>query len=135
MPAADRAQVSPEWLERLRAAPQSDPWTQGFNVVERSSGASIGSCGFKGPPDTNSTAEIAYYIDPKFRHQGFATEAAQALVGFAHTHNVRLVRAHTLADNAASIGVLIKCGFRLIGEVVDPEDGPVMRWESANPLA
>jgi len=27
--------------------------------------------------------------------------------------------------------VLEKCGFQCVGEVVDPEDGPVLRFESA----
>ena len=40
-----------------------------------------------------------------------------------------LVRAHTLAERNASTRVLEKCGFGLVGEVVDPEDGPVWRWE------
>ncbi len=33
------------------------------------------------------------------------------------------------ADGVASGRVLIKCGFRRIGEVIDPEDGLVWRWE------
>jgi len=40
-----------------------------------------------------------------------------------------LVRAHTKADNAASARVLAKCGFLRTGEVIDPEDGLVSRWE------
>lgn len=42
---------------------------------------------------------------------------------------VRLVRAHTRPDGEASMRVLTKCGFEWIGEVVDPEDGLVCRWE------
>ena len=42
---------------------------------------------------------------------------------------VSIVRAHTLPERNASCRVLTKCGFKLIGEVNDPEDGPVWRWE------
>src|SRR6185503_4650545 len=42
---------------------------------------------------------------------------------------VRLVRAHTLPERNASTRVLEKNGFRLLGPIVDPEDGPVFRWE------
>jgi RimJ/RimL family protein N-acetyltransferase len=42
---------------------------------------------------------------------------------------VRIVRAHTKPDNPASERVLAKCGFRRVGEVIDPEDGLVRRWE------
>lgn len=31
--------------------------------------------------------------------------------------------------NDASTRVLTKCGFAFIGEVIDPEDGLVLRWE------
>jgi RimJ/RimL family protein N-acetyltransferase len=76
--------------------------------------------------------EIAYGIDPEHQGCGYATEAAAALVGIALADKrVTLVRAHTLPDGAASQRVLAKNGFALVGEVVDPEDGLVWRWELA----
>ncbi len=39
--------------------------------------------------------------------------------------------AHTLPENNASAHVLKKCGFDFVGEVVDPEDGRIWRWERA----
>lgn len=84
---------------------------------------------FKGPPDADGMVEIAYGIVPAYQGQGYATEAAAALVAFAfESGRVRLVRAHTLAANHASNHVLTKCGFASIGEVMDPEDGLVWRW-------
>jgi hypothetical protein len=38
-----------------------------------------------------------------------------------------VVRAHTKYPNSER--VLTKCGFERIGEVIDPEDGLVCRWE------
>jgi RimJ/RimL family protein N-acetyltransferase len=65
-----------------------------------------------------------------FEGRGYATEAAAALVDFAlASGQVRLVRAHTLPEVNASTRVLLKCGFRHVGTVVDPDDGPVWRWE------
>ena len=124
--------VSATWLESLRAAAGTppDPWTYGFFIVERSSGMVIGSAGFKGPPDAQGMVEIAYGVDPSCQGQGFATEAAGALLRYAAADpRVRLLRAHTLPEANASTRVLGKCGFVHIGEVVDPEDGPVWRWE------
>ena len=64
--------------------------------------------------------------------EGYATEAAEALVIFAFSSDqVRVVRAHTLPEANASTRVLTKCGFRFIGEVIDPEDGLVWRWEES----
>src|SRR5262245_48314016 len=130
MPPADRAEVSPDWLARVRGAAEGDPWALAFTVVERTGGAAVGSCGFKGPPDADGVVEVAYGIDPDHRGRGYATEAAGALTEFALAGGrARLVRAHTRPDNGASARVLAKCGFGCVGEVVDPEDGLVYGWE------
>ena len=124
-----QAQVSPEWLARLDASPDSDPWNRSFGVLHRDSGAVVGSCGFKGPP-ADGMVEIAYAIEPDMQGKGLATEAARALVEFAFgSGDVRLVRAHTLPEANASTRVLAKCGFTHLGEVIDPEDGRVWRFE------
>jgi len=128
--------VSPAWVAALRAdaASPPDPWKHGFFVVEQPSGTVIGSAGFKGHPDSAGMVEIAYGIVPSRQGQGFATEAAGALLRFAAAdRRVRLLRAHTLPEANASTHVLRKCGFVHIGGVVDPEDGPVWRWERGAP--
>jgi RimJ/RimL family protein N-acetyltransferase len=130
MPPADRAEVSPDWLARVRTTAPGDPWALGFTVVERSSGSAVGSCAFKGPPNADGIVEVAYGIDPAYQGRGFATQVTEALVRFAlASGRARLVVAHTRSDNGASARVLAKCGFRLVGEVMDPEDGLVCRWE------
>src|SRR5437899_111452 len=120
MPGAERLRefyvsddVSPDWLAALRKARGPDPWHHGFFVVDRATRSVIGSAGFKGPPDAAGMVEIAYGIVPGFEGQGFATEGAAALVGFAFASgHVRLVRAHTLPAANPSTRVLLKCGFR-----------------------
>jgi [ribosomal protein S5]-alanine N-acetyltransferase len=130
MPPADRAEVSPDWLARVRVTAEGDPWALGFAVRKKDSGVVVGSCGFKGPPDSEGAVEVAYGIDPAHRGCGFATESAEALATFAfNSGRVRTVRGHTKPDNAASARVLAKCGFKYVGDVVDPEDGLVCRWE------
>lgn len=130
MSASDRAEVSPEWLARVKASTSADPWMHGFAVVHRASGMVIGSCGYKGPPGREAVVEIAYGVDPAYRGRGYATEAARVLIAFAFGSGlVRLVRAHTRPEESASTRVLTKCRFKRVGEVVDPEDGLVWRWE------
>lgn len=122
--------VSPQWLEALREVPAADPWTHGFVVVHVTENCVIGTCGFKGPPDADGMAEIAYGIVPAYRRRGFATAAAQLLMQRGRElAEVQLFRAHTLPDNPASHGVLRNCGFAKVGEVDDPDDGHVWRWE------
>jgi RimJ/RimL family protein N-acetyltransferase len=133
---ADRAEVSPAWIARVRATAAGDPWALGFASVERASGAIVGGCGFKGPPDAAGVVEISYGTNPEYRGRRYATEAARALAEFAFASGrVRLVCAHSRPENTASARVLEKCGFRLVGQVTDPEDGLVCRWELVRELA
>jgi len=122
--------VSPRWLALLQATTQPDPWVFGFAVIQREERCVIGGASFKGPPDDDGVVEIAYGIAPAYRGSGYATEAASALVAFAVERvDVRTIRAHTLPDGNASMRVLVKSGFQLVGDVMDPEDGLVCRWE------
>ena len=100
-------------------------------VEELSSGALVGNCGLVYiPGGQNGEVEVAYTLAKAFWGKGYATEAAQALVSFArNSDDVRTIRAHTLPEKNASTRVLIKCGFHQAGEVHDPEDGLVWRWE------
>jgi ribosomal-protein-alanine N-acetyltransferase len=122
--------VSSVRLERTRASLAHDPWLHGFVVVERESQSAIGFLGFEGSSDIEGVVEIAYGIVPTFQGRGLATEALGIAVAFAFAHAaVGCLRAQTLPANAASGRVLAKGGFTYIGEVDDPEDGRVGRWE------
>jgi RimJ/RimL family protein N-acetyltransferase len=133
MGADERGQLSPDWLAQLDR-PAVDSWTLGFAMVSRITGRVIGGCGFKGPPDLDGSVEIAYGIASDQEGQGYATEAAAALVAYAFSFKeVQVVRAHTLSHSNRSARVLARCGFQLLGEVVDPEDGLVWRWETSRP--
>lgn len=127
---ADRAQVSPVWLARLRCLTDPDPWTCGFVAMLRDDATVVGSCGFKHPPGDDGVVEIAYGVDEPFRGRGLATEMATRLTAFAFADaRVQIVIAHTLPEAGASSRVLTRCGFQHTADVVDPEDGPVWRWE------
>lgn len=122
--------VSPAWLDALRSAKTADPWRHGFFIIDAQARRVIGTAGFKGPPDSDGVVEIAYGVAPEYQGRGYATEAAGALVEFARRNaQVRTIRAHTLPEANASTHVLTKNGFRYLGEVIDPEDGLVWRWE------
>jgi len=128
LPDADRAEVSPAWIEQLRSNPPN-AWTHGFTVREIVSGLVVGSCGYKGPPSEAGVVEIAYGIDPAWRGRGYAKEAAAALVQFAYQSGASMVLAHTLPESSPSTSVLKSSGFEYMGRVVDPEDGPVWQWK------
>jgi RimJ/RimL family protein N-acetyltransferase len=128
--AEDKRQVAPEWLARVENSRESDPWVHGFKMVRRRDGIAIGRCGFVGPPDDAGMVEIAYEVDEAFRGQGYASEAAMGLISYGlGDSRVRVIRAHTLAQENASTHVLRKCGFARVGDSMDHALGVVWRWE------
>ena len=128
---SQRAEVSPDWMALVESG-NADAWALGYTMKLRHTGITVGNCGFKGPPGSEGAVEIAYGVSPENEGKGYATDAARGLVAHAFASGlVRVVRAHTLSDAGASVHVLLKCGFRCAGQVVDPEDGLVWRWEIA----
>jgi RimJ/RimL family protein N-acetyltransferase len=131
LPPEVRVEISSIWLERLNNAIEPDPWLCMFRIRLIEDKSEVGSCGFKGPPDENGVVEIAYGIDEQYRNLGFATESANTLKEYAlGLAEVRIVRANTKSENVASERTLEKCGFKLVGQFNDPEDGLVNRWET-----
>jgi len=102
-------------------------------VVLKATGQLIGACGyvpclmpfeqlpgFGGNMETQtqglSSPEFGlfYAISPAHQRQGYATEAAQALIDYAFNElKLRRVIATTNYDNAASMGVMRKLGMRI----------------------
>jgi [ribosomal protein S5]-alanine N-acetyltransferase len=105
-------------------------WASYF-IIHRTDKVLLGTCGFKGAPNTEGMVEIGYEMHEDYRLQGLTTEAARGLLDFAFASpNAKLVRAHTISftDNP-SVSILKKLGFELIGLFNDPDDGEIWRWE------
>lgn len=124
--------ASADFMVKLRAATDPDPWNFGFAILHKIDNRMIGFCSFTGPPNPDGVVEIAYGIAPDYQRKGFATEAAAALVEFAtQSGQVRTVIAHTLAEINPSTSVLEKCGFKKTAEVIDEENILIWRWEKS----
>ena len=102
-------------------------WGSYFIIQERDN-CLVGTCGFKGKPSEDNSVEIGYEINSSFQGQGFATEATRALSSFAFSRHVDKVIAHTLAEDNHSTRVLLKCNFKFVMELNDPEDGVIWKW-------
>jgi RimJ/RimL family protein N-acetyltransferase len=116
-------------LKRLREGPEQAGWWLHFVVLPRGHTGRllIGIAGYKGPPSPDGMVEIGYGIVGDQQRQGYASEAARGLLGHAFADPaVQKVIAETLPGLTASIGVLAKCGFHLIGEGSEPG---VIRYE------
>jgi RimJ/RimL family protein N-acetyltransferase len=106
-----------------------DPQFGGYFAVD-DDGYVVGTCAFKAGVSSLGEVEIAYFTFPPYEGRGHGSEMALQLVGVAFASAaVRSVVAHTLPESGASTRILQKLGMRFCGEVEDPEDGKVWRWE------
>jgi [ribosomal protein S5]-alanine N-acetyltransferase len=119
---------APYALKMLEANAQILRW--GMHLfLKKDENKIVGSGGFKGVADPEGMVEIGYAISPLYENQGLATEAARGMIDYAFGwSNVRMVDAHTLAEENASVKVLQKCGMTRIAEKHDDEDGAIWQW-------
>lgn len=96
--------------QQLRDHPEVRGWSIRA-MVRRSDGAVVGNCGFHGPPRAVGRAEIGYAVLPPYRGDGFATEAARALVHWAFERGEHTVVAGVASTNAPSLAVVRRVGF------------------------
>jgi len=76
MSSEEKVELSPDWLARIQAATEPDPWLHGFTIRLRESDVFVGNCGFMAPPNPEGVVEIAYGIEPEHQGKGYATEVA-----------------------------------------------------------
>ena len=117
--------LSAEWLPRLHQPPYGDR-----AVVLKEGGALLGAVGLvpllapfaqlpsfgAKPPGGSFSPEVGLFwaIDPPHQRQGYASEAAQALIQVAFTEmKLGRILATTETDNLASQGVMRRLGMRL----------------------
>jgi RimJ/RimL family protein N-acetyltransferase len=95
----------------------------------------VGTIGFKGPPgppasDTHGVIEVGYSVVTSHWRRGIASEGVAALLAWAGDDpRVRTFRAHTLANDPASAGVLLRNHFTRTATLNDPDDGLIDRYE------
>lgn len=109
---------------RLGEDPGAVGWYSWYAVRRPADGEPatvVGAGGYFGPPGDDGTVEIGYSVVAGFRRRGFAAELVRALVSRAlATPGVTRVIAHTHPDNCASVKVLERCGFSLVGPGEEP---------------
>jgi RimJ/RimL family protein N-acetyltransferase len=102
----------------------------GYLAVDAETRIITGTCAFKGCPSADGEVEIAYFTFPKYEGRGYATMMVNELISIASQKKfIKKLFANTLPENNASTRILEKCGMICKGEMEDPEDGKVWRWE------
>lgn len=93
-----------------------------------------GVINLKGAPDAEGRVEIGYEVVEQQRRNGYATEAARALLAWCFAQpQVKAVRARTLPDNQISAHMLQRLGFHRLGPQRDASLGEMIVWENESP--
>ena len=104
----------------LKSGPMASYGTHGFGlnmVLLKQQEIPIGMCGLV-KRDELEYPDLGYAFLPEFWGKGFATEAGESiLMDAVHTHQLKVVMAVTVPDNAPSSQVLIRLGFTLTGQI------------------
>ena len=119
--AEDRAGFLPIQLHRMETNPDRRAWLARMMLTKDNQ--AIGHCGFHGPPEVIGRAEIGYTVFTTHRGQGFAKEAARALVDWALDQGEKQVFASVSPTNEPSLAVVRSLGFRQVGTQEDDVDG------------
>ena len=90
-----------------------------WTVVEKEKGKIIGICGL-GQSDLKETEcpDLGYYICPKWRNQGIASECIEIVLDYAENYlGIPAVCAVIKEENRISERILCKFGFGLLGRI------------------
>lgn len=88
---------------------------QYFPIFDLSTSNLIGCCGLRPYEDKKDVYEIGFHLRKEYWHQGFAFEAATAMIDYAFSElNAKKLRAGHHPSNIASKKLLGKLGFQYI---------------------
>jgi ribosomal-protein-alanine N-acetyltransferase len=100
-------------------------------VELKSNGELIGNCGIRREAPDDVQADIGYEFDPRHWGQGYASEAARAVLDFGfESLQVHRVWASCVADNLGSIRVLTRLGMRQEGRLREAEFFKGRYWDT-----
>ena len=121
--------------DQMRKDPAWGQWLVRALALREPGRPMIGHAGFHGPPGINAlraadAVEVGYTVLPDFRGRGYATEAAGALIEWAHAaHGIRRFIASVAPGNVASLALVGRLGFVQTGSQWDEEDGEELVFE------
>ena len=101
-----------------------------WTVVEKKSGEIIGICGL-GQPDCQEAecTDLGYYICPKWRNQGIASECIEFVLDYAKFYlEIPVICAIIKEENRISEEILRKFGFRFVVKK-EKSDGKIFVYQ------
>lgn len=87
-----------------------------YAITGGDNGAFLGCCALEPHHEDHQTLELGYWLGEPHWNQGYATEAAHALIDMAfRTRDIDQIDARCRVTNIASRRVIQKCGFQFQG--------------------
>ena len=116
--------------QQIQCQPEYQPWSLRA-ITTREAQQMVGHIGFHTPPGASylqslapNGVEFGYSIFPTYRRNGYAREAALAVMQWAfQQHAVSEFVLSISPDNLPSLKLAQRLGFQKIGSHVDEEDG------------
>lgn len=116
------SEILPMTIEFYKRVGFVPPW---IGYFAQDNGNVVGSAGFKGPP-MNGTVEIAYGTFEAYKNKGMGTAICKLLVGISLKADPAIkITARTISEDNFSTKILQNNNFKLLGTVMDLEDGEV----------
>jgi RimJ/RimL family protein N-acetyltransferase len=132
-PMADRREAT-AMIERMFAQLDPEAGFGSWAVVNRSTGVPLGGVGLKPLPDGDGEVEIFWHFHPDSWGNGFASEAARAVLARGFAGGLAEVWAVTYLDNRPSGAVCRRIGMQLLGVTSRWYHRPfLMFWAGAHP--
>jgi phosphinothricin acetyltransferase len=63
----------------------------------------------------SGVAEVSVYVDPEHQGRGVGTALLRAVIAASEVHGIRTLQGSTFPENAASLALQRRCGFRVVG--------------------
>ena len=100
-------------------------------ITLKSTGQLIGNCGVRRKFHEAPNGDIGYELDPDHWGNGYATEAARAVMHFGFTQlGLHRISASCVADNTGSAHVLEKLGMQLEGRLREKDYYKDRWWDT-----
>jgi RimJ/RimL family protein N-acetyltransferase len=100
-------------------------------ITLKSTGELVGNCGIRMKAAGAHEADFGYELDPAFWGNGYATEAARAIVKYGFTKfKLHRIWSRCIAENVGSARVLEKVGMTLEGRLRENEFYKGRFWDT-----
>jgi RimJ/RimL family protein N-acetyltransferase len=118
-PSAD--ELRDRYAVQVEGPPDDDEAWRNWIVREETDAGDGAATGYVQATVTGDTADVAWVIGEPWQGRGYASEAAQAMVGWLGMHGVRTVTAHIHPEHAASAAVVDRVGLKPTLTIEDGE--------------